>query len=647
MRLSVVLLVSLSVCVAASRQVQASEAEAASLEKIDLVDFRGRTWRLEEFKDDSLLVVAFLGTECPLAKLYSVRLQQIADDYGQRGVRVLAVMSNRQDSLEEIAAFAARQKLEFPILKDAGNRFADQIGAERTPEIFVYDAKRQLRYRGRVDDQYGIGYVREEPRRHDLKLALDELLSGREVALARTSAVGCIIGRSKEVDEKSDVTYGGEIAKILSDRCVECHRDGEIAPFSLTDYEEVAGWSDMIVEVVREGRMPPWHAEGDHAQFANDRTMSEDEKQALYDWAEAGAPAGDLSNLPELPEKVAGWQLPREPDLVVPVSPTKFNVPATGAVRYQYFKFDPKFEKDMWIQAAELKPGNREVVHHILAFATPKGERRGLNGARGFLVGYVPGARLQIPPAGYAKKIPAGSELIFQVHYTPIGTPQTDQSELGFIFVDEASVTHEIVTTSAVQPSLQIAPGQSDYQAFASSPPFPEGAELLSMSPHMHVRGKAFRYDLQAREGKKKTVLDIPAYDFNWQTTYILKEPLKMSAGSRFLCTATFDNSEENLNNPDPTATVRWGDQTWDEMMIGYYHYAVPVGKGDTKMSRREQAAALIRNAARVRIYDQLDKDGDGKLTRNDTPRKFLEVFDQLDKDNDDVLTRAEVSFAE
>jgi peroxiredoxin/mono/diheme cytochrome c family protein len=645
-RLFVVLLVSLSVCVAASQQSHAKEA--ARLEKIDLVDFRGRTWRLEEFKDDSLLVVAFLGTECPLAKLYSVRLQQIADDYGQRGVRVLAVMSNRQDSLEEIAAFATRQKLEFPILKDAGNRFADQMGAERTPEIFVYDAQRQLRYRGRVDDQYGIGYVREEPRRHDLKLALDELLSGREVALARTSAVGCIIGRSKDVDDKSEVTYGGEIAKILHDRCVECHRDGEIAPFSLTDYEEVAGWSDMIAEVVREGRMPPWHAKGDHAEFANDRTMTEQEKQALYDWAEAGAPAGDLSNLPEPPEKVAGWQLPREPDLVVPVSPTKFNVPATGAVRYQYFQFDPKFDKDMWIQAAELKPGNREVVHHILAFAAPKGERRGINGARGFLVGYVPGARLQIPPAGYAKKIPAGSELIFQVHYTPIGTPQTDQSELGFVFVDEAEVTHEIVTTSAVQPSLDIPPGDPDYQAFAPSPPFPADAELLSMSPHMHVRGKAFRYDLQSSEGKKETVLDIPEYDFNWQTTYILKEPLKMSAGSRFLCTATFDNSQANLNNPDPQATVRWGDQTWDEMMIGYYHYAVPIGKSaNSKLSRREQAAALIRNAARVRIFDQLDTDNDGKLSRRDTPRKFLESFDQLDKDKDDVLTREEVSFAD
>ncbi len=603
----------------------------SGFDALELIDYRGRSWTADDFKNDSLVVVAFLGTECPLAKLYSVRLQEIADDYRNRGVRVVGVMSNRQDSLEEIAAFAARQKLEFPILKDAGNQFADEVGAERTPEMFVFDAARTVRYHGRVDDQYGIGYVRDEPRRQDLKIALNELLSGRDVSLAETAAVGCIIGRSKKTDSQSQVSYGGQVAKILNSRCVECHREGEIAPFSLTEYDEVAGWSEMIAEVVREGRMPPWHATGDHAKFGNDRTMSNEEKQILYAWADAGAPAGDLSDLPELPEKVAGWQLPREPDLVVPVSPEPFDVPATGAVRYQYFKFDPKLDEDIWIEAAELKPGNREVVHHILAFAVPKGQRRGLDGARGFLVGYVPGARLQIPPKGCAKRIQAGSELIFQVHYTPIGTPQKDQSELGICFADPKSITHEIRTTSAVQHRLEIPPGEPNYETKADSPPFPAGAKLLSLSPHMHVRGKAFRYDLLSPGGGFETILDIPAYDFNWQTTYELAEPLEIAAGSRFRCTAAYDNSEDNLNNPDPSATVRWGDQTWDEMMIGYYHYVVPLGSQDSD---------------RLRKFDQLDKDGDGKLARSDTPKNLLGVFDQLDKNKDRVLTRAEVAAA-
>ncbi len=615
----------------------------ASLQRIDLVDYRGRTWTLDDFEDSSLLIVAFLGTECPLAKLYSVRLRDIANEYSAKSVRVIAVMSNRQDSLAEIGSFASRQQLEFPVLKDAGNVFADRIGAERTPEIFVFDESRNLRYRGRVDDQYGIGYVRDKPRRDDLRIAVDELLAGRDVAVSRTAAVGCIIGRSKKVDQQSGVTYGGDVAKILTKRCVECHREGEIAPFSLTDYEEVAGWSDMIAEVVREGRMPPWHASDEHARFSNDRSMTEEEKEILYAWSREGTPAGDLDKLPELPEKPEGWQLPRKPDLVFPVSPKPFDVPASGAVRYQYFVVDPKLDEDVWIEAAELKPGNREVVHHILAFAVPRGQRRGLNAARGFLVGYVPGARLELAPPGHAKKIPAGSELIFQVHYTPVGTPQKDQSMLGIVLADPDSVTHEVVTTSAVQPKIRIRPGEANYKTDARGPRFPAGSTLVSMSPHMHVRGKSYRYELENPNGEKRTILDVPAYDFNWQTTYTLAEPMLVPEGSRILCTATFDNSEDNLNNPDPTATVTWGDQTWDEMMIGYYHYSVPRRGKTGGLSDRQRAALAGRRAGRLRKFDELDRDRDGKLSRQDAPRSLIPVFDQLDRNHDKTLTRKEV----
>ena len=510
--------------------------------------------------------------------------------------------------------------------------------------------QRRLRYRGRVDDQYGIGYVRDEPRRKDLRIALEELLSGRDVSIPRTGAVGCIIGRSKSAEPDAEITYGSHVAAILTRRCVQCHRDGEIAPFSLTEYDEVAGWADMIAEVVNEKRMPPWHATGDHATFANDRSMSEEEIETLVRWAETGAPAGDLDDLPVPPERVSGWQLPREPDRVFAVSPKPFDVPADGAVRYQYFRVDPEFTEDAWLEAAELKPGNREVVHHILAFAVPKGQRP-RDGARGFLVGYVPGARVEPAPMGYAKRVPAGSELIFQVHYTPIGTPQTDQSELGLVFADPETITHEIMTTSAVQHRLRIPPGEADYTVSAASPRFPENAILLSMSPHMHVRGKSYRYELE-RGGNRETILDIPHYDFNWQTTYALAEPRHMEGGERFLCTAVFDNSEENLNNPDPTKTVRWGDQTWDEMMIGYYHFAVPLDENNKVgslhgFSRRERVAALIRNAVQVRTFDELDSDGDGKLSRGDAPLLLRKKFDQLDANRDQVLTRDEVIFGD
>ncbi|OYP30006.1 alkyl hydroperoxide reductase [Rhodopirellula sp. MGV] len=609
------------------------------LTRLDLDDFRGRRWTIDDFASDKFLVVAFLGTECPLAKLYSARLQSMQEDLQSKGIRVIGVMSNRHDSLLDITAFANRQQVTFPLLKDAGARLADELGATRTPEVFVFDQDRKLCYRGRVDDQYGIGYVRDEPRRKDLQIALDELLAGKTVTLAKTEAVGCIIGRKKDVASSSEVTYGGQIAKILSKHCVECHREGEIAPFALTEYEEVAGWAEMIAEVVRDKRMPPWHADPNHGHFANERGLTDVEKQLLYDWAEAGAPAGDLSDLPSLPETVAGWQLPREPDMVFNVSPEPFDVPAEGTVRYQYFRMDPKLDKDIWIHAAELRPGNRRVVHHILAFAVPKGDRN-INGARGFLVGYVPGMRVDPWPEGHAKRIPAGSELIFQVHYTPIGVDTQDQSELGICLLDDAEVRREIVTTSAVQTRFEIPPHAENHQVSASGPRFPEDAKLLAMSPHMHVRGKAFEYAL---DQSKKVLLSIPEYDFNWQTTYVLDPPLELTANDRIVCQAAFDNSSKNLNNPDPNATVHWGDQTWDEMMIGYYHLSVPRADAPETASNANRRRELVENAVRLATFDRIDKDSDGKVSRSETPRRFLNVFDKLDANHDGILTRSEV----
>lgn len=231
--------------------------EPAKLEALDLTDFSGRNWTLKDFEDDSILVVAFFGTECPLAQFYATRLNRIAKQYRDESVQVIAVLSNRQDSLKEIAAFATRRELSYPVAKDPANRFADQIGAERTPEVFVYDSGRNLRYRGRIDDQRGVAHDLLKPRRRDLQLAIDELLNGKEVSVPRTEASGCIISRAKQVDSESEITYGTHIAKILRKNCVGCHREDELAPFALTDGEEASHWADMMVEVIREERMPP------------------------------------------------------------------------------------------------------------------------------------------------------------------------------------------------------------------------------------------------------------------------------------------------------------------------------------------------------------------------------------------------------
>jgi len=624
----------------------AAEQDAAigrKLAPFALRDYRGRTHRLADFSDKRILVIAFLGTECPLARLYGPRFEQLRQDYASRDVGFLALNSNSQDSITEIAAYARNHQLQFPILKDLGNKVADQVGAVRTPEVFVLDQQRVVHYRGRIDDQYGVTYARDKPRHEYLKDAVDDLLANRKVGVPVVESVGCYIGRIREPQPDADVTYSNQIARILQKRCVECHRTGEIAPFALTDYDEVVGWAETIDEVVQEGRMPPWHASPEYGRFLNDRHLSKQERDLIHRWFRAGAPEGDPTQAPKPKTYTTGWQLPKEPDLVVPMRDRPFRVPAEGAVRYQYFRVDPGFKKDMWFQAAQALPGNRAVVHHILVFSQTRG--RGLSGSggglNGYLVAYVPGLRARAYPTGMAKKIPAGSRLIFQVHYTPIGTVQEDISRLGFVFADRASLTHEVVTTSAVQRRLRIPARDPAYQVTALSRSTRKTSLLLSFTPHMHLRGSAYRYEALLPGGKTETLLDVPQYDFNWQTSYRLQTPRELPAGTRIRGTARFDNSEDNLNNPDPERTVRWGDQTWDEMMIGYFDVALPLEADDGTDSKTDPDDPGTRRARE--FIKRLDKNSDGELQRDEVSDRLRPLFDRLDRDQNKRVTVEEL----
>lgn len=561
-----------------------SAAEKSSLgRKVDnftLKDYRGKSHALDDFKDRKLVVLAFLGTDCPLAKLYAPRLAALDREFAARGVAFLGVNANSQDGVVAIAAHARQHQIAFPVLKDLDNRLADAVGAVRTPEVFVLDGERTVRYRGRIDDQYGIGFARDKPSRADLKIALEELLAGKAVSKAETTPQGCLIGRATKPRSDAKITYSKEIARIFQNRCVECHRSGDIAPFALSSYKEASGWAAMIAEVVEDGRMPPWHASPKHGKFRNDRRLSEEEKKTIQQWVADGAPEGDPKDLPKPRTFTEGWQLPRKPDLVVNMAKQPYKVPAEGVVRYQYFTVDPGLKDDAWIEAAEILPGNRGVVHHILVFALPPGG--GLisgEGRRGYLAGYVPGKRIDPYPAGMAKKIPAGSRLLFQVHYTPNGSPQDDLSKIGFLFVDPKSVQYEVKTVACSNVLLSIPPQADNHKVEATTRASNVEGLLLGFAPHMHVRGKSFLYEVVYPDGKKETQLDVPRYDFNWQTTYRFVEPKKLPAGSRMHCVAHYDNSADNLNNPNPNDRVRWGDQTWNEMMIGYFDLATPLAR--------------------------------------------------------------------
>lgn len=553
-----------------------------------LQDFRGKTHALADYADQQALVVYFLGTECPLAKLYGPRVQKLSEQFRPRGVAFLGVSSNVQDSITELAAHARIHEITFPILKDLGNKVADMFGATRTPHVFILDRERTIRYAGRVDAQFtfgtGVGLAQPQQQRADLAIALDELLSGKEIAVPVTEVKGCLIGRTRQPQSDSSVTYSNQIARLIQNRCLECHRQGQIAPFALSEYEEVAGWGEMIAEVVREERMPPWHANPQYGHFGNENRLSADEKKLVFDWVASGCPRGDASDLPPPREFHAGWFLPREPDQVIYMTEKPVEVKAEGVESYRHYTVDPGFTEDKWVKLAECMPGNRAVVHHIIAFIKPPGQEttrsqsddRDVRGF-GFLAGFAPGTRPLVSPPGWAKKIPAGSKLVFEMHYTPIGTPQQDRSSVGLIFLDEKEVTHQLSTAGASNPRFEIPPHDPNYKV-ESSRKFDRDVTLLSLFPHMHMRGKSFRYELVSPgSDQREILLDVPRYDFNWQNSFIFSQPRQIPAGSVLHCTAHFDNSAGNLSNPDPSQPVRWGPQTWEEMMIGWFDIGIPV----------------------------------------------------------------------
>lgn len=539
-----------------------------------LKDSLGTARSLSDWKDRRAVAVIFLGTECPLAKQYGSKLADLSRRYKSKGVEFVGIDANQQDSLAAINHFARTNHVEFPILKDPANQVADKFDASRTPEAFVLDASGTIRYRGKIDDQFGVGYARAAATKHFLADALDDLLAGKPVRTVTVAAVGCRIGRVNRHAEKGKVTYSNQIARIVQSRCVECHRAGQIAPFSLSSYKDVSAWAENMLEVINNDRMPPWNANPKYGEFSNDCRMPVAEKQLIAEWIENGCPEGDRSQLPPPVQFAEGWRIPK-PDLIVKM-PKAFKIPATGVVDYQYFIVDPGLKHDVWVKAAEGKPGNRSVVHHMVLSYMPPGQKEPdpTDPLLKAVASSGPGIPALITPDGFARHIPAGSKLVFQMHYTPNGTEQTDQSEAGLVFADPATVKKEMQIGAAINFRLIIPPGFNDVLCTAEDQ-FEKDTLLYALIPHMHLRGKDFRFIAIYPDGKKEILLDVPKYDFNWQNIFQLSKPRLMPKGSVLRCVAHFDNSENNLVNPDPRQLVHFGEQTFDEMMVGMYYYAL------------------------------------------------------------------------
>ena len=608
-----------------------------------------------KLKKSKATIVVFVGTECPLAKLYASRLDDIESMFNGQ-VRVVGVSSNQQDSLDDLKRFKKNHNVNFPIGKDFQNKVADRYGATRTPEVVLLDNDLKVKYRGRIDDQYSPGISREEPNQQFLVDAIELLLRSKPVVVPKTDVVGCLIGRIKVASLQSEVTYTNQVSRILQKHCIECHRSGEIGPFSLTDYEEVVGWADMMVEVIAQQRMPPWHANPNHGEFKNSRLMTSKEKELLEEWAASGAPYGDQNELPEPKMFTTGWSLPKKPDQIVEMRKRPFQVAATGTIEYQYFVVDPGFVEDKWVAAAQVLPGNPSVVHHSIVFVRPPdgGRFRGI----GWLSAYVPGQRPIKLESNQARLVPAGSKLVFQQHYTPNGKLQTDITKIGLVFADELDVDEEVMTLAGLDQEFEIPPNTANHVVRAKVRGLPKNGKLLTVTPHMHLRGKSFRAYGDSADNHR-ILCDVPNYDFNWQHSYEFVQPIDLSTLNSIHFDVAFDNSRNNPVNPNANERVTWGDQTDEEMAVAFFDVAVPRKEIDPKRvdltlkpssggsdssdkvirPKSEKVAAFV-----DKYFEKFDRNSDGAIERAELPistRSFS--FSQFDLNGNQELSRNEL----
>lgn len=370
-----------------------------------------------------------------------------------------------------------------------------------------------------------------------------------------------------------NITFSKDVAPIFYKTCAECHRPGEIAPFSVLSYKDVRPWAKSIKEQVVSREMPPWHADPQHGEWHNDRRLTQAEIDTITAWVDGGAKEGNPKDLPAPPQITEGWVLGKPHEtFAIPEQ----DIPATGVVAYKYITVPTNLKEDRWVTAAEIRSTGRAAMHHVIVFMQdPKNPTR-TDG--NLLTGTAPGEQPTKFLPGFARKLPAGAILRFQMHYTPNGTATKDVTTIGLHYAQEAP-QHQVLTRPVLNTGFTIPAGANNHEV-KSSYTFKEDSHLTSLMPHMHLRGKDFEIKAIYPDGTTKILLSVPKYDFNWQTYYVPKSPIAIPKGTKIECTAHYDNSAGNKYNPDPTKIVKWGDQTWEEMMIGWLSYYNDNGTG-------------------------------------------------------------------
>ncbi len=605
-------------CVSLSAMFASSAFSAESPEPLavpELVDVSGKSHTLEK---GSVTVLAWTAADCPMAKVYAPRLRAMAAEFASRGVAFLLVDSTPDATPDSLRAAA---KGDVPLICDSKGTLARLAGARSTTDVVVLDRAGRVAYRGAIDDQYGyrrepgIGtgtFRKDEPKAEHLRAALEAVLADKPVALAATDPMGCLLEWTPDApvaQKDGGPQFYGDVEKVFRAHCTDCHQKGGNAPFALVTYKDIRRRARMLDEVVEERRMPPWSANPEHGHFSNDPSLSPDDLKKVLAWIDDGMPAGDLAKALPPPPLRTEWEI-GTPDVVLETDAAQ--IPAAGQVPYRYVRIPTNLTEDRWVEATQILSTTPEIVHHVLIFTekaappapgttrpwTPhfdplslldgvKAEDRlkwivrffpyitkdmnvgGGGGLNGSFATTLSAGRGMIYPPGRAKLLPAGATIVMQIHYTPDGTAHESKTRLGLRFAKEPP-TEPVDSRSLATVAFEIPPGDANYQVTASKV-MPRDATLLSLRPHMHLRGKSFRYIAEFPDGKSEVLLDVPKWDFEWQVEYVLDKPRLLPKGTRLKAIATYDNSPANKANPDPAKKVFFGLQSNEEMMIGYY----------------------------------------------------------------------------
>ncbi len=538
-----------------------------------LLDQDGRFHQLYRLTKAKAVVLYIHGLGCTAVRDSLPALKALRATYAKQNVEFLLINASPQDKRKDLQAEAARFHLDIPILKDEAQLVIQSLQAERTGEAILIDTRTwAIRYRGPIDDRLHYGSQRPAATRHYLDDAVAAMLDNDPVAVNRAPTIGCVLNVERE---RRPVSYAGDVVPILRDRCINCHRPGGVGPWAMDRYQTVRDWSPMIREVIMTKRMPPWQADPAAGELLADPSLRTGEQKTLVRWIDAGTPRGDgpdpLAAGP--PEGVKHWPL-GEPDLVIKLPEQK--LPAQGVLPYRWFKIPVPIVKDRWVRAVQLKPSNTAVMHHgfvMVQYPVRHKDREPawLEGRNGFFAAHVPGLEVQPMPEHAGQWLPAGSTLVFQLHYITLGAPTSDRPALGLYF-HRAPPPREYAVGSASNTELRIPPHAANHIETAEMT-FSEPVMLHGLYPHMHYRGRRFDYVAHFPDGRSRRLLAVPNYSFGWQTLYRLKTPREFPAGTRIVARAEFDNSEQNPVNPDPTKEVRWGLDTDDEMLVGYLMY--------------------------------------------------------------------------